>query len=125
MSAWSRGRSREAYITTTGRTFDLEVLAVVLVESLQTAISTSSMQAERESSPLNQEQVDSEPNRSSPIGITTKHSRSGISRPIANTELFPIDIHGEGVFVVVQRHSAGQQLSFIQVYTSRTHDRTP
>jgi hypothetical protein len=31
----------KAYITTTGRTFDLEVLAVVLVESLQTTISTS------------------------------------------------------------------------------------
>jgi hypothetical protein len=34
-------RERKAYITTTGRTFDLEVLAVVLVESLQTTISTS------------------------------------------------------------------------------------
>jgi hypothetical protein len=41
LSACSRDRSYEAYITTTGRTFDLKVLTVVLVESLQTAISTS------------------------------------------------------------------------------------
>jgi hypothetical protein len=34
-------QARKAYITTTGRTFDLKVLAVVLVESLQTTISTS------------------------------------------------------------------------------------
>jgi hypothetical protein len=41
LSAWSRGKNYEAYITTAGRTFDLKVLAVVLVESLQTTISTS------------------------------------------------------------------------------------
>jgi hypothetical protein len=36
-----RRRAQKAYITTTGRTFDLEVLTIVLVESLQTIISTS------------------------------------------------------------------------------------
>jgi hypothetical protein len=118
------GRDKEAYITTTGRTFDLEVLAVVLVESLQTTISLLPI-IDLKHSPLNQEQVDGEPDRSSPIGITTKHPRSGITGPVSNTELFPIDIHREGVFVVMQRHSASQQLSFVSLYISRTHDRTP
>jgi len=37
----------KAYITTAGRTFDLKVLTIVLVESLQTTISTSPIQAVR------------------------------------------------------------------------------
>lgn len=48
------------HVAGTGWTLDLQCVAVVLVESLQT---------------LNQEEVDSEPDRSSPVGVSAKLHR--------------------------------------------------
>jgi hypothetical protein len=52
--------------------------------------------------PLDQQEVDSQPDRSSPIGVSTKHAGPGITWPVSNSKVLSVDVHREGMIVVVQ-----------------------
>lgn len=69
------------------RTLDSEAIAIILVEPLER---------------LDEQKVDGEPDGASPVGVTTKHAGTGVTWPVADTEFFAVDIHREGVIVVVE-----------------------
>ena len=65
-----------------------EVRSVVLVETLKR---------------FDEQEGSSEPDRSTPVRVSSKHGRVRISRPVVNAELFSVDIHRPGVFLVITR----------------------
>lgn len=68
-------------------TLDSEAIAVILMESLER---------------LDEQKVDGEPDGTSPIGVTTKHAGAGVTWPVADTKFIAVDVHREGVVVVIE-----------------------
>jgi hypothetical protein len=49
----------------------------------------------------------SEPDRSSPVRVSTEHGRVRVSRPVVNTEFFSVDVHRPRVIFVIAREPTG------------------
>lgn len=81
-------RAGEGHVVSAScRTFDSETIAVILVESLER---------------LDEQKIDGEPDGASPVGVTTKHAGARIAWPVANTKFVAIDVHREGVIMVIE-----------------------
>lgn len=70
---------------TASRAFDLELGPVEEVESLER---------------FNQQKVDAEPDRSSPVTVAAEQSSVRVSGNVANFELLTLDFHGVGILLV-------------------------
>lgn len=75
-------------VTTPSGALDLEVVPIVLVEALQR---------------LNKEEVGRQPDRSTPIGVATKHARVRVARPVCNFVVLPVDVSRIRMVFVVER----------------------
>lgn len=73
-------------VTTSSGTLDLELGSVEEEETLQR---------------LDQQEVDTEPDRSSPVAVATKEASVRVTRDIPNTEILTIDFHGEWILLVI------------------------
>lgn len=67
---------------------------------------------------LNKQEVDTQPDGSAPVAVSSEQSTVGISWYIANSECLAIDVHGIWVLLMVLGHRPdtvlGQELGFVQ-----------
>ena len=69
---------------------DLETVSVVLVETLER---------------FDEEEVGREPDRASPVGVAAEHPGEGVPGPVADSELFVVHRHREGLLFMVLRET--------------------
>lgn len=84
-------RAREAkatHVSRPGGTLNQQRLAVVLVEALEG---------------LDEEEVDREPDGTSPVRVAAEHARARVAWPVADAELLAVDVHLPRVLVVIER----------------------
>jgi hypothetical protein len=85
MLEFFRDLTQMHFDATASRAFNLEIGSVEEIESLER---------------LNQQKVDAEPDRSSPVAVAAKQSSVRVSRNVANFELLTLDFHGVGILFV-------------------------
>jgi hypothetical protein len=99
------GDSEEGhFVTTSCGTFDLEVVAVIHPETLETLNEQEIDRCELGRADLRGE--DTEPNRTSPVTVSTKHAAFRVSRPVFDFKFLAVDditewfpIRRRGVFL--------------------------
>ncbi len=70
----------------TGGAFDLERISVVLVEALER---------------FDEQEVNADPNGTTPVRVTTEHGTVRITGPVTDTKVFTANVDVEGVLLVV------------------------
>lgn len=96
MLQFLRHMSEVQEVPTSGRTFHLEIFAIVLVEPLQT---------------FDEQKVDRVPHWTAPVAVAAKHRTVTVAGPVADAEILPAYVHAERMFLVVLAQRAHTELT--------------